>query len=173
MHFGPLARALAQCRFRRVFFAALTTAALGGLLPGGRNSIALAQQNTGTDFWLAFPANSTGADHIQISIVGTDATSGTVTYAPSSSCSPLTMPFGLVAPDYTQTIALPTAASTSAACSAEMRRANAIEHKGIHVAVNAGGSPVTVYGFSGAGSSADRSTDGFLALPVSALGTTH
>src|SRR5207248_2743232 len=71
---------------------AVSIALTGGLFIG-RSSVVLAQQHTGTNFWVAFPGNSVGADQIQLYIVGTDPTTGTVTFDPGSSCAPLSAAF--------------------------------------------------------------------------------
>lgn len=107
----------------------------------------------GTDFWLGFMHNHTGAASLPLFITGPTATNGTVE-VPGLGFS---QNFS-VTPGTVTTVDVPVGA--------EVRTSDAVQDKGIHVTAN---DPVTVYGLNRLG----FTTDAFLGLPTDVLGTEY
>jgi uncharacterized protein (TIGR02145 family) len=105
----------------------------------------------GTDFWIAFPPNSTYTATLTIYISSTVATSGNVTSAYPGVNQAFTVTPGIV----TQVTVPPGVALQSG-----------IENKGIEVTSN---DPIAVYGLNAYAAT----TDAYLAIPVAALGTDY
>ena len=106
--------------------------------------------NVGTDFWIAFPPNS-GVFNLQIFVSSNFSTSGNV-----SSAFPGVNQAFTVVPGVLTLITIPVGVTL----------AGGIENKGIRVtALN----PVSVYGLN----PAIGTTDAYLALPVTSLGTDY
>ncbi len=160
--------------FRRIRFSLLALGlaiAVGFVGPTG--VVRADFDSRGTDFWLAFPANSqSGA--FQASLYVTSTTSSahvTVTFAPAG----YSQSFTFTSVGQLHQFVLP--ATTSANCgsgyatpnlncatSVDVQSNNAVEHKGVHVTSD---QPVSVYGFS---SAAVVSADTFLAFPTNEAG---
>jgi hypothetical protein len=118
---------------------------------------ATAQNNTGREFWLAFPRNQTAPESLTLVITGQANTTGTVEVP--SATPPLSMTF-TVTQGVQTTVHLPLDLQLSTTSN------NAVESKGIHVTA---GAPVTVHGMN----DISNSRDGFLALPTAGLGTDY
>ena len=106
----------------------------------------------GSDFWLAFPANF-GGPELTLFIVGNTATSGTVE-VPGIEFS---QGFD-VTPGQVTSVSIPSDAQITAD--------DSVSNLGIHVTA---ADPVTVYGLNRIA----QTTDGYLGLPVSAVGTDY
>ena len=106
----------------------------------------------GTDFWVAFSQNYSGAPALTLFISSGSSTSGTV--APTGGTS---IPFS-VTPGHVATVTIP--------ATYEANSADGIENKGIHVTSKA---PISVYGLN----DIEFTTDAFLALPTSSEGTIY
>ncbi len=107
--------------------------------------------NIGTDFWIAFPPNNSSTATLHIFISSEYATSGTV----SSAYPGVNQPF-TVTPGVVSEVIIPSGA----------RLTPGTEDKGIRITAL---DPVAVYGLN----FVLASTDAFLALPVSSLGTDY
>lgn len=114
-----------------------------------------AADSSGTDFWIAFPTNAPPNDEIVLSLVITSAvnTTGSITNATLG----INLPFNVTAGAAT-TVTIPNTAIVDAL--------DTIEQKGLHVVAN---QPVTVSVFN----RRPFSSDGYLALPVDAIGTEY
>ena len=106
----------------------------------------------GTDFWLTFPENYSGAN-AEFYISGEENTSGNVTISGIG----FNVNFNVTVGNIT-TIALPTSAFLS--------NSTGIENKGIHITAN---KEITVYGMS----VRVYTSDAYLGLPTDALGTEY
>ena len=118
---------------------------------------AFAQNNTGRDFWLAFPRNQGTPTSLTLVITGQTATSGTVTLPGLPPPNALSF---TVAPGVQTTVHIPLEAQLSITSN------DVVESKGIHVSA---GALVTVHGMN----EMAASRDGFLALPTASLGTDY
>ncbi|MCW3014125.1 MAG: Bacterial Ig-like domain protein [Solirubrobacterales bacterium] len=119
----------------------------------GPAQAAVAPSSLGTDFWLGFEANVDTSNVNTLFIAGPQASSGTVTIPGLGFTKAYTTTPGAVT-----SVVLP-ADST-------VQTADGVEAKAIHVTASV---PVTVYGLN----RRNASTDAFLGLPVSVLGTDH
>lgn len=117
--------------------------------------VAQAIDSTGTEFLLAFPETVPGQlDRVQtLLITSSVATSGSV----SNSALGINLPFA-TGPGTAALVTLP--------ASAQLETSDAVESRGILVTA---ADPVAVYGFN----RRPFTTDGFLGLPTSALGTSY
>jgi hypothetical protein len=117
----------------------------------------------GQDFWLTFPENApTDAAHPQettLCIAGVPGTTGGIVFPPGTP----PVPFTLGATGEAQVQLNPLLLKPSPAA---LAGSDVIENKGIHVMADA---PVTVHGLN----HIQASTDGYLALPTSLLGTDY
>jgi hypothetical protein len=109
--------------------------------------------NQGTDFYLGFPQNYIGAPVLHLFLTGNTATTGTVQIPGLG----FTATFS-VSPGTITAVSLPSTAEASAN--------NVILNNGIHVTSIA---PITVYGLS----QITATTDAYLGLPATLLGTSH
>ncbi len=118
---------------------------------------ATAQNNTGQDFWLAFPRNQTAPERLTLVITGQTNTTGIVEVP--SATPPLSMNF-TVTQGVQTTVQLPVDLQLSTTNN------DVVENKGIRVVA---GALVTVHGMN----EMPASRDGYLALPAAALGTDY
>ncbi len=109
--------------------------------------------NKGTEFWIAFPGNSSASGSRILFITSDVPTSGSVDI-PGLGFS---MPFS-AAPDSITEVTVP--------LTADIQTSDIIENKGIHVTAL---DEVTVYGLS----QLTATTDAYMALPVDILGKSH
>ena len=106
----------------------------------------------GTDFWTTFGANQVIPTPDYIDLSGNTATTATVSVPGSS---------------FTQDVAITPGSVTSVAVTgADMTSLDGTENLAVHITA---GAPVSVYGLE----DAPYSTDGFTALPVTAIGTDY
>ena len=112
-----------------------------------------AQTNQGTDFYLGFMLNYSGAPNLRVYVTGNSATTGTVEVPGIGFSAPF-----VVTPGTITGITIPS--------SAESMGSNVIDNKGIHVTA---ADPVTVYGLN----QIQFTTDAYLGLPATLLGTDH
>lgn len=115
----------------------------------------LAADSSGTDFWIAFPTNAPPNDDLILSLVITAATSTTGTI--TNPALAINLPFNVTAGTAT-TITIPNTALVNTL--------DTIESKGLHVTAN---DPVTLAVFN----RRPFTSDGYLALPVDAIGTAY
>jgi len=106
----------------------------------------------GSDFWVAFSQNYSGAPVLTLFISGGTATTGVVT--PKGGTA---LPFS-VTPGHVTSVTVP--------ASYEVNSPDGIEDKGIHVTAHA---PISVYGLN----DIVYTTDAYLALPTSSEGTRY
>lgn len=111
----------------------------------------------GTDFWVAFPTNSTTAAALRLFIASETATSGTVEIPAIGFSTPFAVAGGAVA-----TVIVPSTGVNSA----HLAAADGLESKGVHVTALA---EVAVYGLN----NISGTTDGYLALPTDLLDTDY
>jgi IgGFc binding protein/GDSL-like Lipase/Acylhydrolase family len=132
-----------------VAFACATTTADATVSPGPYNG---PSSTVGTEFWFAFGANvSEETNYVDIS--GTTATTATVAVPALGFSEDVS-----VTPGQTTNVALPRPS--------DLTTPDGVEGLGVHVTAAA---PVTVYGLE----DTNASTDGFTALPVTAIGTNY
>ena len=105
----------------------------------------------GTDFWIAFPPNTSPSAVLSIFISSTVATSGNVSSA---------------YPGVNQAFTVIPGTATQVTVPSGIALAGGIENKGIEVTSN---DPITVYGLN----NEPYTADAYLALPVAALGTDY
>lgn len=112
-----------------------------------------APDSKGTDFWLMFNANYSGAQQLSLFITADVPTTGEVTIPGLGFSTPFS-----VTPPAVTTVVIP--------LGAEVRTSDVVESKGIHVtALN----EVTVYGLN----RIPYTTDAYLGLPTDILGTEY
>jgi hypothetical protein len=114
-----------------------------------------ATSTSGTDFWVAFFRNIDAPVSLDLFITGATSTSGTVSGAPLDEAIPFTVTAGTVT-----TVTLPVTAQVTSSTT------GAVLDLGIRITAAA---PVTDYGIN----LQTFTTDGFLAIPVEALGTRY
>ena len=117
------------------------------------SSISARKDNLGTEFWLGFSRNYQGNNQLLLFITSEIATRGTVEVSSIGFSQDFT-----TTPGEILTITLP--------AGAEVSSNDRIESLGIHVTSEA---PIAVYGLS----RQQFTTDGYLGLPVAALGTNY
>lgn len=111
-----------------------------------------AQTNLGTDFWIAFPPNSTVSEStLKIFISSETSVSGNI----YSAFPGINQTFNVI-PGIVKEITIPSEVSLS----------DGLENKGIRITTS---SPVCIYGLN----HRTASTDAYLGLPVSSLGTDY
>ncbi len=140
---------LALANIVAVGLCAQSTTALADVPPAPYHGPAA---TTGTEFWFSFGANDSASTNY-VDISATTATSATVAVPGLSFTTDVT-----VTPGQVTAVALPSGSNESAS--------DGVEDLAVHVTAAA---PVTVYGLE----DLDYSTDGFTALPVSAIGTDY
>lgn len=144
----PNRPSLARRSVLRTALSVLSVASLLARLPAELH----AAEDQGTEFWLAFAENGEVGE-LRVWVVGAPGTTGSVDVPGVSFSAPFSIPA-----DGFASVALPTTAMVTAS--------DGVESLGAHVVA---GAPVIVYGVN----LHAQTTDSFLALPRSALGTEY
>jgi hypothetical protein len=140
-------------RAQRLLSAVVAGLLLVGALAVGVTPPAAARSTSGTDFWVAFFPNINTPSALELFVTGDRNAMGTVSGGPIAEPISFTVTAGAVT-----TISIP--------ISAMVPFVTGISDRGIRVTADA---PVTLYGIN----QAPATTDGFLAIPVEALGSRY
>ncbi len=140
-------------RFLRLVVCVLAALAMTAVASSTAHAAAIT--NAGTDFWVGFPSNYGGGGNDTIFLTGPTATSGTVSIPGMGFTQAFT-----VTPGTVTRVDLPAGTDVSSSTN------DATEPKGVNITAAA---PVVVYGLD----YYPQSSDAFLGLPDSVLGTSY